>query len=215
MTIKVVAVDDHPSTLWFIENQINQQSDMELVGTCTTHGKDLLDLVRTTKPDVMILDLQITGEAFKPVTTVQNLKREAPDVNFIVFTGVHSEVLMRRLTDAGVRGYLLKTDNLSLDIPEAVRKVHMGRRHLSPAVSDTLLDSMVLRGNLQKYSEQELNIIHLLCQGLRNKQIAAELHVTPKSVGNALTKIYDKLNLTREGNTRTQAIEKARELGLC
>ena len=212
--IRVVAIDDHPIILRFLEEEIGKQHDLDLVGV-RDHGKHLMELVRTTQPDVVILDLQMSVDLFDPVRAVQDLARESPDVKVIVLTGEHSEVMMHQLTEAGVRGYLLKSDNLSLEIPEAVRKVNTGKRHLSPAVADTLLDSIMQKDSTRRFTEQELNIIRLLCQGLQNDQIGAQLFVTPKRVGNALTKIYLKLDLPSQGNKRALAIDKSREIGLC
>lgn len=213
--IKVITVDDHPIILRFIQEELGKQADIQLVGV-QNHGADLLKLVRAEQPDVIILDLHLGSEHFDPVREIENIKREFPEVQVIILTGEHSEVLMHQLTSAGARGYLLKSDDLSLNLPQAVRAVHAGKRFLSPEVIETLLD-VTFGGHewVQPLSNQEVNILRLLCRGLQNDQIAGELHISAKRVGNVLTGIYAKLDLSDKGNKRLLAAEKARELGYC
>lgn len=215
MTIRVLTVDDHPMILSYIQGELGKQPDIELVGS-QTHGKDLQKLIRETRPDVVVLDLHLGPAHFDAVRAVQNIRREFPETQVLILTGESSEFQMHQIIQAGARGYLLKSDDLSLDLPQAVRIIHGGRRFLSPEVAETLLD--VAYGTsewVQPYTRQEVNILRLLCRGLQNDQIAEELHISAKRVGNVLTGIYGKMDLTDQGNKRLRAAEKAREMGYC
>ena len=215
MTIRVVTIDDHPMILSYIQAELGKHPDIELVGS-QTHGEDLQKLIREVQPDVVVLDLHLGPGHFDPVRAVQNIRREFPDTQVLILTGENSEFQMHQITQAGARGYLLKSDDLSLDLPQAVRAVHAGRRFLSPEVAETLLDAAFGTGEwVQPYTRQEVNILRLLSRGLQNDQIAEELHLSTKRVGNVLTGIYAKMDLTDQGNKRLRAVEKAREMGFC
>jgi DNA-binding NarL/FixJ family response regulator len=212
--IRVVAVDDHPLVLEFIQSKLQGEVDIELVGS-EERGEGVLPLVRATRPDVVILDLNMDRGRFDPILTVQQLRREAPRVKVIVLTGEHSSVYMHALTRAGVRGYLLKSDDLSLELPRAIRVVHSGSYFLSAAVADELLsDALGTGAKLGAFTEQEHAILRLLAKGLSNGEIAAEVHLSGKRVGNLLTGIYQKLGVGDESNKRVAAVEVARARGL-
>ena len=214
MPIRVVAIDDHPMVLESIQNKLQREADIELVAT-EVQGTRLLPLVRATHPDVLILDLGLDGGDFDPILAVQQLRQEAPRVEVIVLTGDHNDLYMHALRRAGVKGYLLKDDVLSLELPRAIRVVHSGLPFLSPLVADELLSNKTgTREKLEAFTEQDLNILRLLSKGLSNDEIGAEIYLSGKTVANLLSVIYDKLGVIHETNKRVVAVEAARAQGL-
>ena len=212
MAIKVIAIDDHPLILKHIAEDLDSQPDIEVVGTAN-HGNQLMQLVRTTQPDVVVLDLGMTGEAFEPVSAVRQLKQEHPKVQVLVLTGYDDELYMREIIRTGAMGYLLKSDDLTLNLPQAVRKVYRGERFYSDSVIDKLLFGIERQHNL---NAQELSVLRLVAQGLVNERIGKTMGVSERRIRNILTNIYAKMGIQEEEgiNPRVSVVLKGRQMGL-
>jgi DNA-binding NarL/FixJ family response regulator len=210
MMIRVIAVDDHPLILKAISDLLKEHLDIQLVAT-SNQGSQLLKLVREHKPDVAIVDLGMTGDTFDPISSVRALHEQHPNVKVLILTGYDDGLWVRELIKAGASGYMLKSDDFSLNIPQAIRALNQGRKFFSPGVADRLVDH-----DLDKLTPRELSVLNLLSQGLATEIIAKNLGVSEKRVRNVLVMICDKLAVDKaEGvSLRVAAINKARELGL-
>lgn len=211
MLIRVAVIEDHPLMLKVVVQELNGQDDIEVVGTAT-HGNELLRLARETCPDVVVLDLGMATGTFEPVTAVKTLRETCPSVEVLVLTGYEEATWVRELIAAGAQGYVLKSDDLSLCLPEGVRKVHAGGRFYSPAATEKYF-SHAGGGLLEN---QDLALLNLAAQGFSNARIGQELGLSAKTVRNYFAGIYAKLGIeVEEGlHPRMAAINKARELGL-
>ncbi|MDD5367590.1 MAG: response regulator transcription factor [Anaerolineaceae bacterium] len=210
MTIRVIAVDDHHLILRALSDLLNEYSDIQLVAT-SNHGSQLLNLVKDHNPDIAIVDLGMSGDSFNPISSVRTLHEQFPNVKILVLTGYDDGLWVRELVKAGASGYMLKSDDFSLNIPQAIRALCMGRKFFSPGVADKFVEY-----DIDKLTPRELSVLHLLSQGLATDIIASNLGVTEKRVRNVLVIICDKLAVDKaEGfSPRVAAINKARELGL-
>jgi DNA-binding NarL/FixJ family response regulator len=170
-------------------------------------------LVRITSPDVVVLDLGMSTEVFEPISAVRQLRQNHPQVQILVLTGYDDELYIREITKAGARGYLLKSDDFSLNLPQAVRAVYRGEPHFSSAVVDKLLSRET---DQHIFTEQELTVIRLLAKGWMNGRIGEAVGVSEKRVRNILTGVYAKMGIQEEAgvNTRVAAMIKAGEMGL-
>ena len=213
MPIRVVVIEDHPLMMKAVLDELASQAGIQVVGTAD-HGAELARLVRDASPDVVILDLGMTGENFEPISAVRSLLQEHPNVRILVLTGYDDEVYIRQLVDAGAYGYVLKSDNLSLMLPRGVRRLYEGKRFYSEDVVDKLFARQ--KGEATVLSEQELIVIRLVSGGHTNLSIAQSMNVSEKRVRNLLSNIYSKFGLreTEAINIRIAAINKARDLGL-
>jgi len=194
-----------------VVRDLEAHEDIEVVGTAA-HGAELHRLVRETFPDVVILDLGFAG-GFEPVGAVRALRQTHPRVQVLVLTAYDNAVWVRELLAAGVRGYVLKSDDLSLRLPEGVRAVHRGERFYSPGVMERILSS---REDAAFLSGQEFTVLHLMARGLSNVCIGRELGLAESTVRNYCVSIYAKLGVATDNNVnpRVAAVNKARELGL-
>jgi DNA-binding NarL/FixJ family response regulator len=210
MPIRVIAVDDHPLILKAIGDLLGDFPDIHLVAA-STQGSQLLKLVREHRPDVAIVDLGMSGDPFDPVSAVRQVHTEHPATKVMVLTGYDDALWVRELVTAGASGYMLKSDDFSLNIPQAIRALAQGRRFFSPGVADKLIDN-----DMDRLTPRELSVLNLLAQGLATAAIAQNLGVSEKRVRNLLVIICDKLAIDRgEGiSPRVTVIKKARELGL-
>lgn len=209
--IRVIAIEDHPLMLKAILQELNAHPDIQVVGTASD-GAELHQLVRKTSPDMVVLDLGMSTGEFEPVTAVKALRQTHPDVGVLVLTGYDDGVWVRELIGAGAQGYVLKSDDLSLSLPQGVRAVHAGGRFYSQAVTDKYF----AHENAALLTGQELAVLKLGAQGLSNARIAEALGLSEKTVRNKFSTIYGKLNVEAgEGvNQRVAAINRARDLGL-
>jgi DNA-binding NarL/FixJ family response regulator len=210
--IKVLVIEDHHLMLKAIVDQLKSEPDIKIVGT-SNKGSQVHQLVRTSSPDVIVLDLGMSTEVFEPISAVRQLRRNHPNVQILVLTGYDDDLYIREITKAGARGYLLKSDDFSLNLPQAIRAVHRGERHYSSAVIDKLLTG---DNDQHKFTEQELTVIRLLAKGLINERIGEALGVSERRVRNILTGVYAKMGVQEEEgvNPRVAAVIKAGEMGL-
>jgi DNA-binding NarL/FixJ family response regulator len=211
MTIRIIAVDDHPLILKALADLLNEQPDFQLVAT-SNQGSQLLKLVREHKPDVAILDLGMTLDNFDPINSVQILHEQHPKVKILILTGYDDGLWVRELVKAGASGYMLKSDDFSLSIPIAVRALYRGGKFISPAVTEKLIDD----STDDMLTPRELSVLNLMAQGLATETIASKLGVSEKRVRNLLVSICDKLVIDRTDGVslRIAAINQARKQGL-
>jgi DNA-binding NarL/FixJ family response regulator len=211
MTIRVIAVDDHPLILKALSDLLKEYPDIQLVATAN-QGSQLLKLVREKKPDVAIVDLGMTTDSFDPISSVRMLHEQHPKVKVLILTGYDDGLWVRELVKAGASGYMLKSDDFSLSIPQAIRALYLGGKFFSPGITEKLLDNSLD----DRLTGRELSVLNLLSQGLATEAIANNLGVSEKRVRNLLVSICDKLVVDRaEGvSLRIAAINKARKLGL-
>jgi DNA-binding NarL/FixJ family response regulator len=209
--IKVAVIDDHPLILKAVVDGLAAQNDIHVVATAD-HGSAMHRLAREKAPDVIILDLGMSNGPFEPVSAVRSFVESYPDIQVLILTGYDDELYVRALIEAGARGYVFKSDDLSLHLPEGVRTVHKRQRFYTPAVMEKLFVARET-GDL---SDQELAVLRLAAEGLANSAIARTLGVSEKRVRNIMSSIYEKLSVGEQAgmNLRVVAVNKARELGL-
>ncbi len=210
MPIRVIAVDDHPLILKAITDLLIEHPDLELVATSNL-GSQLLKLVRDYEPDIAIVDLGMGADSFDPITSVRTLHDQYPNVKVLILTGYDEGFWVRELVKAGASGYMLKSDDFSLNIPQAIRALNQGHKFFSPGVAEKYIG-----GDSEKLTARELSVLNLLSQGFANEVIGKNLGVSEKRIRNMLVLICDKLAVDKgEGvSPRVAVINKARELGL-
>lgn len=200
--IRILCVDDHRLVLAGIELMIGRQPDMTVVGSATT-GEEAVSLFRQHKPDITLMDLQL------PVMTgleaIRAIRHLSPDARIIVLTMYHGDEDIHRALAAGAWTYLLK-DMLSDDLMRVIREVHAGQRLLLPDVQ-VRLDERATRPSL---TPREVQVTELIGRGLRNKEIASELHISEETVQVHVKSILTKLSV----NDRTAAVNVAMRRGI-
>ncbi len=211
MVIRVIVIEDHPVFQEAIINKLSAQEDIDVVAS-SARGSDLLPLVRDHSPDVVILDLGMTGDVFEPISAVKDLFQSYPKVRLLILTGYDDKAYVRTLVQAGVSGYLLKSDHLSLKLAEAVRKVYLGEK----TFSEPLLKYLFSPDIIDLFQPQEISIMQLMSEGHSNECIGSMLNISEKRVRNVLTQIYAKMDIHEDQgvNARVALINKARSLGL-
>lgn len=200
--IAVLIVDDHHLVREGLSLIVGREPDMTVVGSVATGGESV-DVFRLQRPDVVLMDLQLPDmsgvEAIRAIRTIDRV------IPIVVVTMYEGEEDVYRALEAGATTYLLK-DALSDDLVRVVRAVHAGERLLPPNVL-ARLDDRAARPTLTR---RELEVLELLMDGRRNKEIAFELSISEDTVEAHLKRILSKLGV----HDRTAAVSVALRRGI-
>ena len=202
--IRILVADDHPVVRDGLVAMLSTQADFQIVGEAAT-GAEVVEQVGALQPDVVLLDLEMPE--MDGVETLQVLRQNQANARVIVFTAFDTDDRIVSAVRAGARGYLLKGVPRE-ELFQAVRVVHAGGSLLQPVVASKLLRQV--SENYESLTPRELEVLSFVARGLRNKEIAAELVITERTVKFYVSSILNKLGA---GN-RTEAVVIAAQRGL-
>jgi DNA-binding NarL/FixJ family response regulator len=209
-TIRILVADDHPVVRDGLIAILSTQADFEIVGKAST-GVEAIAQAAALNPDVLLLDLEMPE--MDGVEALRHLRDAHSPVRAIVFTAFDTDERIVGAVQAGAQGYLLKGVPRE-EIFNAIRVVHAGGSLLQPIVASKLLRQVIKDHNGHSSPDaltpREQNVLQLLAQGLQNKEIAAELVITERTVKFYVSSILSKLGA---GN-RTEAVTLAVQRGL-
>ncbi|HEY3271448.1 MAG TPA: response regulator transcription factor [Geothrix sp.] len=201
--IRLLIVDDHPVVRDGLVAILHQaEPDLEVVGEAGD-GKEAVTAWRTLRPTVTIMDLQLPGQT--GVEAIVAIRREDPDARVLVLTTFDGDADIQRALEAGARGYLLKSMRRNTLI-EAVRAVAAGQRYLPPATAARLVEGM----ESERLTARELDVLKLLAQGHRNREIADALGLAEPTVKIHVNNLLRKLQV----KDRTEATMVALRRGI-
>jgi len=200
--IRVLCVDDHPIVREGLELIIERQADMEVVASAAT-GEEALDIFVRSRPDVTLMDLRLPG--MTGLETIRAIRRVDDHARIAVLTMYHGDEDVYRALEAGAAACLFK-DTLSKDLIRVIREVYAGGAPIEPHVQ-ALLDE---RAKKPALTAREVEIVSLVAEGLRNREIGAQLGVSEETVGVHLRNIFSKLDV----NDRTSAVNVSLRRGI-
>ena len=208
--VQILIVDDHPILRDGLVAILSTQPDFTVVAEAAS-GEEALRIFPKLVPDVILLDLEMPG--MDGVQVISKLRRIEPEVKIVVFTAFDTDERILGAIQAGAKGYLLKGAPRS-ELFSAIRIVHRGGSLLQPVVASRLMNQLAgsppSSDMVEALTPREEEVLHLLAQGRQNKEIAAELFVTERTVKFHISSILAKLNA---GN-RTEAVTIALQQGL-
>ena len=204
--IRIAVVDDHPHVAIALRALLEKTPDIRLVAE-SRRGGDVAALARQARPDVLLLDVFIEPQ-FDALTMVRRLRADFPDLKVCLLSAHLEPSLVRDLLQAGACGYILKDDDYVSRIDTIIRDLADGRVYLSPQAYEALAQATRAEGTEQPLSEREIEILRLAQRGLPNPQIAQALHISPGTVRNHLSAIYDKLGVHSRHEALQVAIER-------
>lgn len=195
MPITVFVVDDHAIVREGLASLLAAQPDLSVIGTAAD-GRDALRQVAKLLPDVVIVDISMPQ--MNGIEAAREIRDRVPQTRLVILS-MHSSVEhVFHALEAGARGYVLK-ESAGKEIIDAVRAVHAGRRYLSPRVAEMMAEVVGRHARaspLNRLSGRERQIMQLVAEGRSSVQIAATLHLSPKTVDTYRSRLMQKLHIS-------------------
>lgn len=204
--IRILVADDHPVVLDGLVAILGTQPDFDVVAQATG-GAELVDKFRAYRPDVVMLDLEMPE--VDGVEALRRMQEITSNVRAIVFTAFDTDERIMEAIKSGAQGYLLKGAPRT-EIFNAVRIVHSGGSLLQPLIASRLMRHVQAGEPSEGLTGREQEVIQLLARGLQNKEIAAQLNVTERTIKFHVSSILAKL----QAGNRTEAVRIAVDRGL-
>lgn len=186
MPIEVLLVDDHKIMRDGIRAILNRASDFTVIGEAET-GTDAVQFVKTTKTDMVLMDIGLPG--LNGVETTAEILRHCPDCRVVILSMYDDEHSVVSAIRSGARAFILKRAS-DIDLVDALRIVSRGGSYLSPQVSDRLLHR-IQKGDLESkpavaalevLSPRELQVLRMVAEGKTSKEIAVMLDLREQTV---------------------------------
>lgn len=208
--IRVVIADDHPLFRDGLRAMLADHEGFECVGEAST-GDEVLARVRDTRPDVVLMDLQMPG--LDGVEATRRVVSSAPATAVLVLTMFEDDTSVDAVLRAGARGYLLKGATQP-ELVRALQSVAGGQAVLGRPIADRVLDRFAHPHQtpqvFPELTSREREVLRLMGRGATNPRIGRSLGISEKTVRNHVSNILMKLRVA----DRTQAALRAREAGL-
>jgi len=196
-TIKVLIVDDHALVRMGIRRLLDDLPDMEVAAEAE-NGEQALTLVKTHKPDVILLDMKLPGIDGWEVT--RRLKKSNPHIKIIAVTAVCTEPLAARVLQLGAMGYLTK-DSGAEEMAAAIRRVAKGEKYLSAEIAQKMAISSLEAAEespFDRLSEREMQVMFLITSGKAVQEIADRLFLSSKTINGYRYRMFEKLGIKND-----------------
>jgi len=210
--IRLLIADDHTLFRHGMRALLASVPDIELVGEAGG-GEEAVTLTTQLEPDVVLMDIKMPG--INGIEATRRITQTNPATRVVVLTMLEDDDSVVAAIRAGARGYVVKGADES-EMLRVVRATANGEALFGPALTERLMGlfsgagSSVGRQPFPDLTEREREILGLIAQGYGNAEIAARLFLSPKTVRNHISSIFDKLQVT----DRAQAMVRAREAGM-
>jgi DNA-binding NarL/FixJ family response regulator len=190
--IDIAVVDDHELFREGITLVLRQIRGFKVVCNAAS-GYDFLKYLQTSKPDVVLMDINMPG--MNGVETTVKALEKYPDLKVIALTMLSDTLHSTQMIEAGVKGFMLKKGNKS-ELRQAVTEVFNGGNYFSQEILQTLASRSLRnpRSNNQ-FTNRELEVLDLVCKGLTSQEIADRLFISAKTVEGHRTNIFQKANV--------------------
>lgn len=222
--LRLVVADDQPLIRRALALTLGSEPGIEVVGQASD-GQEAIEQAAALQPDVIVMDLQMPRVS--GVVATREISQRQPGVRIVVLTTFDYDDLVFEAIRAGAHAYLLK-DATEQDVLETVRAVHNGESRLSPSIARKVLEQLrtfqasgegsapdgqtaLPRDSLEEsLTDKEQRVLHLLAQGLTNKQIGSKVFLAEGTVKNYVSRIMDKLHVHSRAELAVRAVTQRR-----
>jgi two-component system nitrate/nitrite response regulator NarL len=207
MKIRVAVIDDHTIVRAGLRMVLEADPDFEIAGEAGTAAA-ALDLVRREHPDVALIDINLPDESGLRVAAA--LRTTEPSVRVLILSVHDDPEIVRESVRLGAHGYVRK-DTTPADLRAAIRAVHNGDAYFSPSVARTLAEALRAQTGtaegLERLTEREKEVLARVARGLSNKEIAAELGISVRTVESHRDSLMRKTGLRNAAALIRYALE--------
>ena len=198
--IRIMIIDDHPVVRAGLESMLSTQPDMDVVASASS-GREALALLETITPDVILMDLRMSGMSGLDAIRAINLRPDPPRI--LVLTSFDAEEDIYQSVGAGAQGYILK-DTPQDRLLEAIHLIYAKKRYFPADIAARLIERMA-RSNL---TPREHQVLQLVAKGLTNKEIGRALGISDNTARNHVNSIIEKLEVSDRTEAATIAIRQ-------
>jgi two-component system response regulator NreC len=208
---RIVIAEDHTILREGLRALLSSAPDLQIIGEAE-NGRDAIQCVETMEPDLILMDLSMPK--MSGMDAIREIKRRSPGIKVLVLTVHKTDEYILASLEAGADGYVLK-DATKTELMSAITTVLKGKRYLSPEVSGKVIDgylagkkSIKVRSVWDVITSREREILKLVAEGYKNKEIADYLCISAKTVDKHRTNLMKKLDLHSVSALTALAIEK-------
>lgn len=206
--IKVLIADDHAIVRHGVKQLIAETPGMTVAGEAET-GLEALHLIRSSKPDVVLMDISMPGK--NGIETLKQIRSERPGLPVLILSMYPEDQYAMRLLKAGAAGYLTK-ESAPEQLVTALRTVAQGKRYITPAVAELLADNLgggkeTAAAPHETLSDREDQIFRMLASGCTVSDAAEQLSLSVKTISTYRTRILEKMGMKNNAELTYYAIK--------
>jgi DNA-binding NarL/FixJ family response regulator len=201
----IILADDHAMLREGIRKIIERIDDALISGEAND-GLELLELLKKSSPNMIILDISMPN--LRGLEAIREIRKTYPKVKILVLTMHKKKEFLRQALQDGADGFLLKEDAGS-ELIRAVQTVREGGKYLSPLLTNVLTSLAIEEEKTEVLTMREREVLKLLAEGKRTKEIAAALYISPHTVRRHRSNIMEKLNIENLADLVRYAISQS------
>jgi DNA-binding NarL/FixJ family response regulator len=190
-TLSILVADDYAIARRGLRSLLESQPGWKVVGEAA-NGREAVSLATQLQPDIAILDINMPE--LNGLDAARLILKAVPHTRILVVAGDHTEVIVARALQAGVRGYVLKSD-AEADLVAAVKALMEGRTFYTSAASPVILEHLRQENASPVLTVRESEVVQLLAEGKSNKEVAHILGISSRTVENHRAQIMQRLGL--------------------
>ena len=198
--LRLMLVDDHYLVRVGLSSVIALEPDMRVCAEAAT-GHQAIELFRSDRPDVTLMDLRLPD--LSGTEAIRTIRAEFPQARIIALSTFAGDEEIHMALEAGALAYLVKTVQPE-ELVDTIRKAAAGQRHVPPELAARL----AARSPRSHLSPRELEVVKLMIQGKRNREIARHLAITEGTVKIHVSNVLAKLGVTDRTEAVTQALQR-------
>lgn len=203
--IKVLIADDHEILRYGISTFLSSADSIDIVGEASS-GEECIELFKKKHPDVCVLDISMPDK--NGIETTKAIREIDPDVKVLILSMHIDKVLLDKVLEAGINGYLLK-DTEKTEILHGIESIAKGQQVFSNPISELITKSYLNGGKSphDSITSRELEVLQLIVDGYSSKLIADKLDISPRTVDTHRGNIMQKLGIPNAAGLVRYAME--------
>ena len=209
--IAVLLVDDHTVVRQGLRALLESEGDLKVVGEAE-NGRQAVRLAKKLLPDVVVMDVAMP--VLNGIEATRQIAKDLPSTKVLGLTSYGDDEYVTQLMQAGASGFLIK-QTAADDLLKAIRQVKEGKKYFSPSIAKRLRDpkgELLANGHhaakAGELTSRESEVLQLIAEGFANKQVAAELSISIKTVEKHRQQVMNKLNIHDVAGLTRYAISK-------